>query len=270
MAHLVAALPNAVVVRPVINLYSKPSEDATVESQTVYGANVPVVEQVEGWVRIRTADEYSGWTPLPGLKIGPPYAASGQVGAVSSLFAHVYREPDVATHAPMLTLPFEARLEITGRDPQERWQPVRLADGRSGWIQAGDVSFNGAPLSREEMLALSRRFLGLPYTWGGASSFGYDCSGFMQMLERRRGVMLPRDAHAQANWSGMAPVSRADLEPGDLLYFGDSPARITHTGMYLGDGQFISATTYQTPVVRIDQLDDAHWSPLLVEIRRVK
>ncbi len=65
-------------------------------------------------------------------------------------------------------------------------------------------------------------------------------------------------------------MSRTDLAPGDLLYFGASPERITHTGMYLGDSQFISATTYQTPVVRIDSLDDPHWSRLLVAMRRVK
>ena len=58
--------------------------------------------------------------------------------------------------------------------------------------------------------------------------------------------------------------------PGDLLYFGASPQRITHTGMYLGGGQFISATTYQTPMVRIDSLENPHWSRLLVAMRRVK
>jgi cell wall-associated NlpC family hydrolase len=191
------------------------------------------------------------------------------VAEVASLFAHVYREPDVAAHAPMLTVPFETRLEMAA-EGQGRWRQARLPDGRPGWVQAGDLTFDATPFSTAQMLALSRRFLGLPYTWGGTSSFGYDCSGFVQMLERRRGVMLPRDAQPQADWSGLKPVSRTDLEPGDLLYFGGSPQRITHTGMYLGEGQFISATTYQAPVVRIDRLDDPHWARLLVAMRRVK
>jgi gamma-D-glutamyl-L-lysine dipeptidyl-peptidase len=120
------------------------------------------------------------------------------------------------------------------------------------------------------MLALSRKFLGLPYTWGGTSSFGYDCSGFAQMLERRRGVMMPRDAQPQAEWSGVKAVTRQELQPGDLLYFGSSEKRITHTGVYLGGGQFINATTYETPMVRIDNLDEPHWTRLLVAMRRVK
>jgi hypothetical protein len=270
VALLAAALPNAVVLRPVANMFSQPSEAAGVVSQAIYGSNVALLGQRAGWARIRTADEYTGWMPLAALKICPPYAAAGKVAMVCSLFAHIYREPDVTVHAPLLTVPFETKLEITGGE-QGRWHQARLVDGRVAWVQAGDVTFDTTPLSTAEMLALSRRFLGLPYTWGGTSSFGYDCSGLVQMLERRHGVMLPRDAQPQADSSLLKPVSsRADLAPGDLLYFGASPEHITHTGMYLGDGQFISATTYQTPMVRIDRLDDPHWSHLLVEMRRVK
>jgi cell wall-associated NlpC family hydrolase len=81
---------------------------------------------------------------------------------------------------------------------------------------------------------------------------------------------MPRDAQPQADWSGAAPVERKDLKPGDLLYFGESAKKITHSGVYLGDGKFIDATTWQTPMVRIDDLNDAHWSRLLVAMRRVK
>ena len=90
------------------------------------------------------------------------------------------------------------------------------------------------------------------------------------MLERRRGVPMPRDAQPQADWSGLVPVSRQELQPGDLLYFGRSDKHITHTGMYLGDNKFINATTHETPMVRIDDLTDPYWAGLLVAQRRVK
>jgi cell wall-associated NlpC family hydrolase len=90
------------------------------------------------------------------------------------------------------------------------------------------------------------------------------------MLCRRRGIHLPRDSRPQAEWSGMTAIDRQEIVPGDLLYFGDSEQKITHTGMYIGDGKFISATTYQTPTVRIDDLNDPHWQRLLVAARRVK
>ncbi len=271
MALFAAALPNAVVLKPVANMYKGPSEDASVVSQAIYGSNVGILEQQNGWAHIRTFDNYTGWTPLAELKPGPAYASSGRVAEVESLFAHIYRDPSVTAHAPLVTVPFETKLEVISGADDSRWLEVRLPDGRPAFIQSGDVAFHVEPLTIPEMIAFSKRFLGLPYTWGGTSSYGYDCSGFAQMLCRRRGIFMPRDAQPQADWDGVAPVERKeDLAPGDLLYFGSSAKHITHTGVYLGGGKFIDATTYETPMVRIDDLSDAHWVKLLVAMRRVK
>jgi len=269
VAFYMAAVPNAAVLQPVANMYSRASEEADVVSQALYGTNVAVLEQKEGWANIRSPDDYTGWTRLDALRLGAPYAASGKTAQVTSLFAHIYREQDVTRHAPLLTVPWEVKLEVAGV-ASERWLQIRLVDGGTGFIQAGDVTLDPKPVGTAEMLALSRKFLGLPYTWGGTSSYGYDCSGFMQMLQRQRGVNMPRDAHVQAKWSGVVPVARKDIEAGDLLYFGSSEKHITHTGMYLGDGKFINATTHLTPMVRIDEIDDPYWVRLLVAIRRVK
>ncbi len=140
--------------------------------------------------------------------------------------------------------------------------------GVTGWVQRGDVTLDPKPRSISELVELSQNFLGLPYTWGGASALGYDCSGFTQMLCRRGGVKIPRDAQPQADWEGMIKVTRDSLEPGDLLFFGASADKITHTGFYLGGGQFIHATTHTHPVIQISRLDDAPWSDLLVACRR--
>jgi cell wall-associated NlpC family hydrolase len=269
---LMLAAANGVVSRPVINLYSGPSDDRDVVSQAIYATNVPVIEEQAGWLRIRTPDDYSGWVRAGELLQTAPYASSGRVAHVASLFANVYREANITRRAPMLTLPYETRLEVTAEPETEegRWVRVRLPDDRAGWIQRGDVTFELKPLNIEETVLLAKRFLGLPYLWGGTSTFGYDCSGFTQMLLRRRGVVMPRDAGPQARWDGLAAVARDDIQPGDLLYFGPSEAKTTHTGMYIGDGQFIHATAHLTPVVQISALADAHWTELLVACRRLK
>jgi len=275
MALLAGGTPQAVVVTPVANMYSQSSEDADVVSQAIYGSTVVPIEERPGWLHVRTADDYTGWMPAGGarrLSAGEqPYASSGRVVQVESLFAHIYREPDVTTHQPLLTVPFETRLEVAAEPPgEERWLQVRLPDGRSGWLQRGDGSFDTQPLTVEAAIALSRRFLGFPYTWGGTSSFGYDCSGFVQMLCRRRGVTIPRDADLQAAWQGAVPVKRAELKAGDLLFFGSGVDHITHTGMYIGEGKFINATTWMHPVIQICDLGDARWTRLLVACRRLK
>ncbi len=263
----------AVVLAPVINMYSAPRRTADVVSQAVIGSNLTELKKKHKWIQVQTPDHYSGWVEAKRVRaLRNGGYADGQAAQVSSLFANIYEEKDVTTHAPMVTVPFEARLELAsnaaGND--ERWLAVRLPDGRSGWIQRGDVTLAPKTLTIPESIELAKRFLGIPYLWGGRSSFGYDCSGFTQMLVRSRGINMPRDADQQAVWDGSVEVKRADLEAGDLLFFGESAQKITHTGMYIGNGQFIHDTTHSHPVVQISRLDDEPWTNLLVAARRVK
>jgi cell wall-associated NlpC family hydrolase len=256
-------------------MYSAPREDADVVSQAIYGSNLVELEESSSWARVRTPDQYSGWLNLSKVrslsKNESPYATSGKVVQVSSLLANLYREPDVTVHRPVLTVPFESRFEVIaqGNGDDAAWLQVRLVDGSSAWIQAGDVSGDLRPLTIDESLALARRFLGVTYTWGGRSSLGYDCSGFTQMVVRSRGIVMPRDADKQAAWEGATVVDRKHLRAGDLLFFGSSASQITHTGMFIGHGQFIHDTTYGHPGVQISRLQDQPWTRLLVACRRI-
>jgi cell wall-associated NlpC family hydrolase len=266
---------NAVIAVPVTNMYSRPNANADVVSQAIFGANAQIVGRRGAWLRIRTADSYTGWITASSALRRKPYAQDGALDGscveVESLFANLYREPDITKHRPVLTVPFEARFEVVpAQGDNPRWLQVKLPGGHNAWIQRGDLTADLKPQAIPDVIAFSRRFLGLPYLWGGTSTYGYDCSGFTQMLCRRRGVLIPRDASQQAAWTGLAPVARDRLQPGDLLYFGASADRITHTGMYIGDGEFIDATPWQRPVVQIDRLDNEHWAPLFVAARRIQ
>ena len=272
-----------VVVVPVANMYSRPTEKADVVSQAIYGSNVKLLEARGEWSKIQTPDHYRGWTPSRYLRIiltGNGYATAGPTVQVESLFANIYAEPDVTRHKPVVTIPFEAKLEVVPDDPKragkghqeshDGWLHVRLAGMTLAWIQAGDTAADPKPLTIAESIELAKRFLGVPYLWGGMSSYGFDCSGFTQMLVRARGINMPRDADQQAAWSGVVRVERRDLQAGDLLFFGSSAKDITHTGMYIGGGQFIHDTTNGHLVVQISRLDDEPWRHVLVACRRVK
>lgn len=291
--HLFAKNPTHVVVVPVANMYSHPTEQSDVVSQAIYSSNVILLVASGEWSQIQTEDRYKGWTPSRYLRLiqsGPGYATSGPAAQVNSLFANIYRDPDISRHKPVITIPFGARLEIIpeakegngkeergkegrgkeGKAKEDDWLQVRLPDKTSAWILSGDVAIDPKPLTIPESIDLAKRFIGLPYLWGGSSSFGFDCSGFTQMLVRARGITMPRDADKQAAWTGVSSVDRKDLQPGDLLFFGSSKKQITHTGLYIGDGQFINATTNAPPGVQIDRLDDQPWTQLLVACRRLK
>jgi cell wall-associated NlpC family hydrolase len=157
------------------------------------------------------------------------YAQSGRVAQVEALFANLYREPNITKHQPLITIPFEARLAVVGEPEQAggRWFKVRVLDDRSAMVQAGDVTLTPHSTPIPELLEWS------------TSTYDYDCSGFVQML-CRRDYSQPRDAGPQAEWDGVKAMENSELQPGDLLYFGSSAKRITHIGMYIGNGQFIS------------------------------
>jgi cell wall-associated NlpC family hydrolase len=270
-----------VVVVPVANMYSGPSDKTDVVSQAIYGSNVTLLVSRGEWSRVQTSDHYKGWVPSRHIRIvqsGDGYASSGQTVQVESLFANIYHEPDVTKHKPVITVPFETRLELSPPDPDtakraaapEGWLKVRLPGKTDAWIQTGDVVSDWKPLTIPESIELAKKFLGLPYLWGGRSSFGFDCSGFTQMLVHERGYNMPRDADKQAAWTGVVAVGRKDLQPGDLLFFGSSAKNIMHTGMYIGAGQFIHDVTNGHPVVQISKIDDDPWTQLLVACRRVK
>jgi uncharacterized protein YgiM (DUF1202 family) len=263
-----------IVKVPVAGMHSTPSEDSDVVSQAILGNDVVVLEVNGDWAKVRTDDQYTGWMPLTDLvsKTGATgYSGEGRMAQVTSMFAHIYRETDVTKHQPLLTAPFESRLAVIDeRNDDTRWLKVQLPGGAVGYVQRGDVTLSPKVLSIPESIDLAKHFLGLPYTWGGSSSYGYDCSGFTQMLVRSRGIVMPRDADLQAAWSGVMSIKREELKPGDLLFFGSGPDHITHTGMYIGNGEFIHATTHDRPVVQISRLDDQPWTRILVATRRVK
>jgi cell wall-associated NlpC family hydrolase len=281
MAVASAAAParrEAVVLGTVENMYSAPSREKDVVSQAFLGQVVGVVEVKGSFAKIETPDRYQGWVPLraisryPGAS-APRYATRGKVAEVTSLVAVVYREPDVTTARPKTRAPLTARLEVTAGPLQDRWYEVRLPTGEIGFVQKGDVRISEAAApppggSPADLVATARRLLGAPYLWGGMTPGGVDCSGFVGLVYRAHGRILPRDADLQYADPTATPVERALLQEGDLVFFGKEKDKITHVGLYVGEGRFINATTYETPVVREDRLDDPHWAELYQGARR--
>jgi cell wall-associated NlpC family hydrolase len=92
------------------------------------------------------------------------------------------------------------------------------------------------------------QYLGIPYRWGGASpSTGFDCSGFVLYVFAKVGVSLPHNAAMQYSYG--SPVSRANLQPGDLVFFNG----LGHNGIYIGGNQFIHSP-HTGDVVKISSL----------------
>ncbi len=112
------------------------------------------------------------------------------------------------------------------------------------------------------VVGIAMQYLGTPYVWGGASPGGFDCSGFVMYVYAQMGVSLPHHAADQYNYG--VPVSRDQLEPGDLVFFDG----LGHVGIYIGNGQFIHAP-HTGDVVKISSLDESWYAATYVGARRL-
>jgi cell wall-associated NlpC family hydrolase len=219
-----------------------------VDSQLILGERV-VVDRVQGsWAHVVVPDQptpldargYPGWIPLVQLSFRAQPSVSQQI-IVTAPTAWLY-----AGGAGFVVVSLGSRLPVLGVDGgiNAGWVRSELPDGRAISVRAGDVAVvarGGAPFARTgaDVVRTGHLFDGLAYLWGGTSGFGFDCSGFTHLVYAMRGVIIPRDADAQARAG--TPVARADLKPGDLVFFATSTGYVHHVGIYVGDNMMLNA-----------------------------
>ena len=245
------------VNEPVVTMRESPSNQSKVESQAILSEPVSVEEKSGDWSRIVTPDGYAGWVLSESLT-EPSELYTANL-TISRLKAHLYHVKDTE-YGPIRSLPLGSQLK--GLDFSDaRWIKVVLPDGLEGYVQKGDVETEPKLSSKQDLVLFSQNFLGLPYTWGGRSSFGYDCSGFVQMLYAKIGIDLQRNSGQQILDSRFREIEISQLEPGDLIFFGRTKENIGHVGLYIGNQEFIHATPRENkPWIRISHLSDFEWS----------
>ncbi|MDO5301622.1 MAG: C40 family peptidase [Tissierellia bacterium] len=108
--------------------------------------------------------------------------------------------------------------------------------------------------------------MGIPYVWGGTTRDGYDCSGFIyDIYVNGLGYELPRTSQAQSTTG--TQVAKEDLQAGDLVFFNTSGSGVSHVGIYIGDGDFIHAST--SSGVKVSNLAEGYYSDRYVNGTRV-
>jgi cell wall-associated NlpC family hydrolase len=213
---------------------------------------------------IKLPDGYVGWTSrMSFVQVDSAAVQAWSAAPKVIVIDHcgmLYQQPDKASES-VCDVVTGCVLKKIGT--KEDWIEAELADGRTGFLKndiAEDIGTwqHDRRLTGDNIERTARRFLGIPYLWGGTSIKGFDCSGFVKTVFLLNGKALQRDADQQAKMGNSVDPGKnfENLKKGDLLFFGRKATskrreRIRHAAIYLGDGTFI----HSSGRVRLTSLD---------------
>jgi cell wall-associated NlpC family hydrolase len=243
-----------------LNIRSSASSAAAIVGKAPYGAALSVIRSGSGWYEINYGG-VSGWVSGHYLRLDATVKVNGSLNV---------RQSASASSAAVGRL-YNGQL-VTVTDASAGWFRVSYRDG-SGWINGGYLTLGNDYLSGSaKVIAVTdaaQRMIGTPYLYGGASAAGIDCSGLTKYAFAKAGVTLPHSASQQAALG--TAVARADLRPGDLVFFDTSGGHstVTHVGIYLGGGKFVSAQSGSSPRVTLASLSNSYWSARYLSARRI-
>jgi peptidoglycan DL-endopeptidase CwlO len=141
----------------------------------------------------------------------------------------------------------QRRVEEQARERLSQSPPTSSSSDESS-AESEVGSGSPSPSKYGGVVGIAMRYLGIPYRWGGSSpSTGFDCSGFVMYVYAQVGVSLPHNAAMQYGYG--SPVSRSQLQPGDLVFFNG----LGHNGIYIGGNQFIHSP-HTGDVVKISSI----------------
>lgn len=206
--------PNGYIINEA-TLYSGPSYNASSYTTLSVGTEICVYGNYHQWYEI-------GW--------------NGKTGYVLSEYVSIDHKQDYtitidATPMPIapVATPFNKPVEPTPSEPTATPTPTSTP----------------APSGNTSIVESAEAYLGVPYKWGGTTDNGFDCSGFVQKAYKDAGYSIGRTTQLQA----LEGDEVEDYVPGDILCFGRSKWNIFHTGIYIGDGKFIHASSPEGVIV---------------------
>lgn len=238
-----------------VNLRSEANTSSSILAELKNGTAVTVVSTANGWCKVtcsgKTGYIKQDYVSTTGSASNNTPASTGSAAVVKCSSTVNFRSS--ASTSSTILGELKNGTAITVLSTSNGWSKVSYA-GKTGYISADYLvtASSGTAISpsntaasvsisakRQSVLNYAAQFLGVPYVYGGSTPSGFDCSGFTSYVFKNTVSSIPRVAQAQ--YDATTRVSRDDLLPGDLVFFGSSTSSISHVGIYVGSNQFIHA-----------------------------
>ncbi len=225
----------------VANVYAEPAHDSAVTTQALLGESCEIIDVKNDWYHIRQWDDYTGWIYyFHGIVSDAKYMTNA---IVQDLYGQIQNEDGTT----ICNVVFGTMLynKIVNKKSK-----IILPDGREGFSKVLIEEKAQIP-NRNNIIDIAKRFIGVPYLWGGKTPYGMDCSGLVQTVFKSVGIGLARNAFQQAEMLKNYRIAKNELQAGDLLFFGEKE-KITHVAISLGGLNFINARGY----VGVESIDE--------------
>ncbi len=262
-------LKEVVVTARDVNLREEPTTESAVVVVLGKDERFVLLGETRGFYRVISPTKgFEGWIAKEYSRLAEPELPEYKVVGSKVNFRHT---PNVDAEI-IDQLDAGTSVKALGRD--EKWSLVEL-EGQRGWIYS-EYLVSAEKFSTAAGRDIGRRLAargldlrGVRYRWGGSSPSGFDCSGFVYYLLRDQFGLknLPRRASEQYYNMG-SPVDKEDLEVGDLVFFTTYKAGPSHVGVYIGDGNFVHASSAGGKV-RVNSLSEGYYRRRFIGARRI-
>lgn len=267
-------IASGVVSGSVVNVRSKPNTDSEVLAKFSRGTKVDIYEDSDNWYRVSIGEDRFGWMSGDYVTVRDE-AASKSTAAVKAAAKDAEKTPSAVQEAE--------DADDAGETPDAAGEELTVevdagaADGSEGKSEKSDPVSRGADdlssdarkeaLLRQQIVDYAKTLIGIKYVYGGESKKGFDCSGFVKYVYNNFDMSIARKSSDQGK--GGKAVKKADLQPGDLVFFDTDGGlnNITHVGIYIGDGKFIHASTYLKKAITIESLSSSYYSKRYMRAR---
>lgn len=232
------SIATGIVTGTVVNVRSRPTTSSAVIAKYRKNTKVEIFEKSGNWYRVSIGEDRYGWMSADWVKETVSRGSQADRTVADNKDGNADKAGDA---------------QQTGDVPPGTEEP---ADG--------DAAQSEDKVDRQALVEYAKKFLGVKYEWGEESpKTGFDCSGFVWYVYDKFGISITRQSSSQAQ--GGRKISKSELKPGDLVFFDTNDKNgklndISHVGIYIGDGKFIHASTYEHKKIVIESLSSSYYS----------